>query len=139
MLLYVSVRTLFLFGLSYVYVSFRLHEFPVMFSHDFLDICSCFTFHHFPMFPSCALCFILSLSQTPQLPSTLVYCTLLISLRSHSRIPLRRICSLVYISPVLIATNLRTNITCSHSYLSEVLWNARKLQLGSGCLVSPLF
>ena len=55
-----------------------------------------------------------------QLPSTLVYCTLLIVLRSRSRIPLRRIRSLVYISPVLVATNLRTNITCLSLYLSEV-------------------
>ena len=42
------------------------------------------------MFPLCALCFISSLSWTPQLPSTLAYCTSLILLRSRSRIPLRR-------------------------------------------------
>ena len=63
------------------------------------------------MFPLRALCFILSLSQTPQLPSTLVYCISLIVLSSRSCIPLRRIHLLVYISPVLVATNLRTNIT----------------------------
>ena len=91
------------------------------------------------MFPLRALCFILSLSRTPQLPSTLVYCTSLIVLSSRSRIPLRRIHSLVYISPVLVATNLRTNITCfSLISLSEVLWNARILRLGSGRLLSPL-
>jgi len=39
------------------------------------------------------------------------YCTLLSVLRSHSRIPLWRFQSLVYISHVLVATNLRTNIT----------------------------
>ena len=72
------------------------------------------------MFPSCALCFISSLSRTLQLPLTLVYCTSLILLRSCSHIPLRRIHSLVYISPVLVATNLRTNIICLPSYLSEV-------------------
>ena len=64
--------------------------------------------------------FHLSLSRTPQLPLTLVYCTLLILLRSRSCVPLWCIRSLVYISPVLVATNLRTNITCLPLYLSEV-------------------
>ena len=89
---------------------------------NFLTYVSCFTFYHFPMFPSCALCFIFSLSQTPQLPSTLVYCTSLIVLRSHSHIPFRRIRSLVYISPVLVATNLRTNVPSEHSETPVRLW-----------------
>ena len=79
-----------------------------------------------------------SLSRTPQLPSTLVYCTSLIVLRSHSRIPLRRIRSLVYIPPVLVVTTSELILLNSPSSLSEVLRNARKLRFGSGRLKSPL-
>ena len=80
-----------------------------------------------------------SLSRTPQLPSTLVYCTSLIILRSHSRIPLWRIRLLVYIPPVLVATTSELILLASPSYLSEVLQNTRNLWLGSSRLCSSLF
>ena len=99
---------------------------------------SCFTFHHFPMFPSCALCFIISLSQTLQFPLDPILLSLLNLLRSCTRIPLQCIRSLVYIFCVLVLQNLRTNITYSPLILSEVLQNTWILQLSSGCLQSPL-
>ena len=47
-LLYVSARTPFLFGLSYVYVSFGLRDSPVTFSRDSLDICFMLYLSPFP-------------------------------------------------------------------------------------------
>ena len=106
----------FCFGLSYVLCSFRLHTFRLRLSwllrymfHVFLSL--------FSMFPLRALCFITSLSWTPQLPLTLSYCTSLTILRPCTCLPPQRIRSLVYISPVLVATNLRTNITGFSSHL----------------------
>ena len=56
-------------------------------------------------------------SRTPQFPSTLSYCTSLRLLRSRTRLPLRRIRSLVYILRVLVTVDLRTNITYFSSRL----------------------
>ena len=72
------------------------------------------------MFPLRALCFIISLSRTPQFPLDPILLSSLRLLRSRTRIPLRCIRSLVYIFRVLVLYYLRTNITCLSSYLSEV-------------------
>ena len=80
-------------------------------SRDFVDICFMFYPSLLPYVSLARTMSSFSLSWTPQLPSTLVYCTLLIVLRSRSCIPLRRIRSLVYIFCVLVLYNLRTNIT----------------------------
>ena len=88
----------------------------------------------FSIFPLHALCFIISLSWTPQFPLDPILLSSLRLLRSRTRILLWRIWSLVYIFRVLVLYNLRTNITCLTSYLSEVPRNARKLRFGSGRL-----
>ena len=69
------------------------------------------------MFPSHALCFISSLSRTPQFPLDPILLSSLRLLRSRTRIPLRRIRSLVYIFRVLVLYYLRTNITYFSSRL----------------------
>ena len=74
----------------------------------------------FPMFPSCTLCLLFHFLGLRSFPSTLPYCTSLTILRSHTHLLLRRIRSLVYILRVLVTVDLRTNITCLPSYLSEV-------------------
>ena len=67
----------------------------------------------FSMFPSHALCFIISLSRTLQFPLDPILLSSLRLLRSRTHILLRRIQSLVYIFRVLVLYNLRTNITYS--------------------------
>ena len=67
MLHYVSARTPFLFGLRYIYVSSGLHDFPVTFSRDFVDICFMFPLHYSLCFPRAHYVFF-SLSRTPQFP-----------------------------------------------------------------------
>ena len=104
MVLYVSVWTPLLFRLSYVYVSSGLRDSPVTFSCDFVDICFMFPFHYSLCFPRVHYVSFLHFLGLRSFPSTLFYCTLLIVLRSCSHIPLRRIRSLVYIPPVLVAT-----------------------------------
>ena len=80
------------------------------------DICFMFHFSLFSMFSSCALCFIISISQTLQFPLTLPYYTSLIILRSHSCILLWRIQSLVYISHVLVLQTSELILLILHSY-----------------------
>ena len=63
------------------------------------------------MFPSRALCFISSPSRTPQFPLDPILLFSLRLLSSCTCLPLRRICSLVYIFRVLVLYYLRTNIT----------------------------
>ena len=75
-------------------------------------ICFMFLFHLSLCFPRTHYVSVLHFFGLRSFPSTLSYCTSLSILRSHSCIPLRRFRSLVYISRVLVATNLRTNITC---------------------------
>ena len=108
---YVSAQTLLCFGLSYDLCFSRTPLLSGYVSRDFVDICFMFYLSLLPYVSLARTMSSFSLSWTPQLPLTLVYCTSLIVLSSRSRIPLRCICSLVYISPVLVATNLRTNIT----------------------------
>ena len=98
-------------------------------SHDFLDI--------YFMFPLRALCFMSSLSRTLQFPLNPILLSSLRLLSSHTRLPLQHIRSLVYILCVLVTVDLRANITCLTSYLSEVPWNAWKLWLGSGRCHAP--
>ena len=101
---YVSARTPFVFGLRYVLCFLRTPDFPVTFSRDFVDICFMFPFHYSLCFPRVHYVSFLHFLGLRSFPSTLFYCTLLIVLRSCSHIPLRRIRSLVYIPPVLVAT-----------------------------------
>ena len=106
---YVSARTPLCLDLATFYVSSD-SVISGYVSRDFVDICFMLHLSLFPMFPSCALCFIISLSRTPQFP---LYPILLFSLRllsSRTRLPLRRIRSLVYILRVLVTVDLRTNI-----------------------------
>ena len=78
MLHYVSARTPFLFGLSYVYVPFGLRDFPVTCSRDFLDICFMFPFHYSLCFPRAHYVSLFHFLGLRSFPSTLVYCTSLI-------------------------------------------------------------
>ena len=101
---YVSTRTPLCFGLSYDLCFSWTPLLSGYVSRDFVDICFMFYLSLLPYVSLVRTMSSFSLSQTLQLPLTLVYCTSLIVLRSRSRIPLRRIHSLVYIPPVLIAT-----------------------------------
>ena len=117
MLHYVSVRTPFLFGLRYTLCFLRTPYFPVTFSRDFVDICFMFTFHYSLCFLRAHYVFLFTFSDSAVFPSTLSYCTSLRLLRSRTRLPLRRIRSLVYILRVLVLYYLRTNITYFSSRL----------------------
>ena len=94
----------------------------------------------FPMFPSHALCLLFHFLGLRSFPSTLPSCTSLTILRSHTHLPLWRICSLVYILRVLVTIDLRTNIT----YFSLVsVWGSSEhsdppAQLWLSCLSSTL-
>ena len=127
------------FGLSYDLCFSRTLLLSGYVSCDFIDIYFMFYLSLLPYVSLMRTMSSFSPSQTPQLPSTLVYCTSLIVLRSRSRIPLQHIHSLVYIPPVLVATTSELILLTSPSYLSEVLRNARNLRLSSGRLLSPLF
>ena len=99
-------------------------------SCDFLDIYFMFSFHY-------SLCFSHMHYVTfldSAVPLNPILLSLLNLLRSCTCILLQCIHLLVYISCVLVATNLRTNITCSRLYLSEVFWNTQTLWLSSSCL-----
>jgi len=85
-----------------------------------LTICFMFLFHLSLCFPRAHYVLVFHFLGLCSFPSTLSYCTSLSVCRSRSRIPLQRFWSLVYISCVLVATNLRTNITC----LSSSLWGS---------------
>ena len=97
-----------------------------------------FPFSLFPMFPLRALCFIISLSRTPQFPLDPILLSSLRLLRSCTRIPLWRIRSLVYIFHVLVLYNLELILLVSPRISLGFLRNARKLWFGSSRLKSPL-
>ena len=122
------------FGLSYDLCFSRTPLLSGYVSRDFVDICFMFYLSLLPYVSLACTMSSFSLSRTPQLPSTLVYCTSLIVLRSRSRIPLRRIRSLVYIPPVLVATTSELILLVSPRLSLRFLRNARKLRFGSGCL-----
>ena len=122
------------FGLSYDLCFSRTPLLSGYVSCDFVDICFMFYLSLLPYVSLARTMSSFSLSRTPQLPSTLVYCTSLIVLRSHSRIPLQRIRSLVYIPPVLVATTSELILLVSPRLSLRFLRNARKLRFSSGRL-----
>ena len=117
---YVSARTPFLFGLSYDLCFSRTPYFPVTFSRDFLDICFMLDLSPFPyvsLMRTMFHTFTFSDSAVTLDPS-LLYFTYRTQIPFSYPAPAHPLVS-IYTSCTR-SYNLRTNITCLSSYLSEV-------------------